>query len=1182
VTEPGEGEFTYAGGTVVDLVAAPDEGYWFVNWTGDVDTIADVYAATTTITMRDDYAISANFAETQAQCDLTISSTAGGSVTEPGEGTFAYDGGTTVELVAQPDEGYRFVNWTGDVYTVDDVSAAATTTTMYGDFSIRANFAETGGPWPMFGQNPQRRSPYSGPEVPYQKWSFTTEGMVFSSPAIGADGIIYVGSDDHKLYAINPDGSQKWSFTTGDDVGSSPAIGADGTIYVGSHDSNLYAINPDGSQKWRFTTGGDVESSPAIGAGGTIYVGSHDHRLYAINPDGSQKWRFTTGGDVESSPAIGADGTIYVGSMDNKLYAINPDGSQKWSFTTGGLISSSPAIGAGGTIYVGSHDHRLYAINPDGSQKWSFTTGGLCLAPHPPSGLTAPSMSGLMISNLYAINPDGSQKWSFTTGSYVYSSPAIGAGGTIYVGSMDNKLYAVNPDGSQKWSFTTGGDVESSPAIGAGGTIYVGSWDYRLYAITEAPDYTLAISSTDGGSVTEPGEGEFTYAGGTVVDLVAAPDEGYWFVNWTGDVDTIADVYAATTTITMRDDYAITANFAEIQEQCDLTISSTAGGSVTEPGEGTFTYDGGTTVELVAQPDEGYRFVNWTGDVYTVDDVYAAATTTTMYGDFSITANFAETGGPWPMFGQNPQRTGRSPYSGPEVPTLKWSFTTGHWVQSSPAIGADGTIYVGSDDHNLYAINPDGSQKWSFATGGWVDSSPAIGADGTIYVGSDDNLYAINPDGSQKWSFTTGGWVSSSPAIGADGTIYVGSHDHNLYAINPDGSQKWRFTTGGDVDSSPAIGGDGTIYVGSIDNKLYAINPDGSQKWSFTTGDYVYSSPAIGAGGTIYVGSYDYNLYAINPDGSQKWSFTTGGGIGSSPAIGADGTIYVGSGDDKLYAINPDGSQKWSFTTGRSVFSSPAIGADGTIYVGSGYMDRKLYAINPDGSQKWSFTTRGHVDSSPAIGADGTIYVGSWDYRLYAITEAPDYTLAISSTDGGSVTEPGEGEFTYASGTVVDLVAAPDEGYWFVNWTGDVDTIADVYAATTTITMQDNYSITANFEEKPSGGMCFIATAAYGTPMAEETEILREFRDRYLLTNRLGQALTGLYYRISPPIAGLITEHPGLKPIVRVGLLPAVAISAVAVNTTPTEKVAIVVLLLISMALAIWATKRRNRGPQYT
>ena len=113
--------------------------------------------------------------------------------------------------------------------------------------------------------------------------------------------------------------------------------------------------------------------------------------------------------------------------------------------------------------------------------------------------------------------------------------------------------------------------------------------------------------------------------------------------------------------------------------------------------------------------------------------------------------------------------------------------------------------------------------------------------------------------------------------------------------------------------------------------------------------------------------------------------------------------------------------------------------------------------------------------------------------------------------------------------------------------------------------------------------ICFIATAAYGTPMAEEIQILREFRDEYLLTNPLGQALVGVYYRVSPPIAEFITEHPSLKPIVRAGLLPAVAMSAVAVNTTPIEKKAIVGLLaLVSVALAVWAMRRRGRGPEYT
>jgi len=140
----------------------------------------------------------------------------------------------------------------------------------------------------------------------------------------------------------------------------------------------------------------------------------------------------------------------------------------------------------------------------------------------------------------------------------------------------------------------------------------------------------------------------------------------------------------------------------------------------------------------------------------------------------------------WPKFHGNMQNTGLSSIdTSANTGTLKWSYTTGNSINSSPAIGADGTIYVGSEDGNLYAINPNGGLKWSYTTGSWIESSPAIGADGTIYVGSYDNkLYAINPNGTLKWSYTTGNYIFSSPAIGADGTIYVGSHDYNLYAIH--------------------------------------------------------------------------------------------------------------------------------------------------------------------------------------------------------------------------------------------------------------------------------------------------------------------------------------------------------------------------------------------------------------
>jgi len=148
-------------------------------------------------------------------------------------------------------------------------------------------------------------------------------------------------------------------------------------------------------------------------------------------------------------------------------------------------------------------------------------------------------------------------------------------------------------------------------------------------------------------------------------------------------------------------------------------------------------------------------------------------------------AQLADT--PWPIFHHDLQHTGRSPYLGAQTGPTKWYYPTGGAVRSSPAIGSDGTIYVGSCDNKLYAIwQVHGTKKWSYTAGSSISSSPAIGSDGTIYVGSCDNkLYAINPNGSLKWSYTTGSDVRSSPAIGSDGTIYVGSDDGHLYAIGP-------------------------------------------------------------------------------------------------------------------------------------------------------------------------------------------------------------------------------------------------------------------------------------------------------------------------------------------------------------------------------------------------------------
>jgi outer membrane protein assembly factor BamB len=378
----------------------------------------------------------------------------------------------------------------------------------------------------------------------------------------------------------------------------------------------------------------------------------------------------------------------------------------------------------------------------------------------------------------------------------------------------------------------------------------------------------------------------------------------------------------------------------------------------------------------------------------------------------------------WPMFQHDPAHTGRSQYgTTADRGTLRWKFKTAGPVDSSPAIGADGTIYVGADDGNLYAVNPDGTKKWKLPIGGQVISisAPAIGADGTIYLGSvhaagglfQGNLYAVNPDGTLKWKFGTGGLVTSAPAVGADGTIYVGADapdlvGGDLYAVSADGTAKWEFAIGLVVASSisaPAIGADGTIFFcvssGGLAGGLYAVNPDGTQKWrwNLATGSLSLSSPAIGANGSIYVGSFEFaggNLYAINPDGTQKWRYETGGSVASWPAIDADGTIYVGADDGNLYAVNPNGTQKWKVATGDPFgrVLAPAIGADGTIYVGSLNLTGdvagglayggNLYAVNFDGTQKWKFATGGQEAPSLAIGNDGTIYAAVRD-ELFAI-----------------------------------------------------------------------------------------------------------------------------------------------------------------------------------------------------
>jgi len=292
-----------------------------------------------------------------------------------------------------------------------------------------------------------------------------------SSPAVGADGMIYLGSFGQNLWAVAPNGVPRWQFKTGSEIKSSPAVGADGTIYFGCRDRKFYAVTPEGKKKWAFATGAWVDSSPALGRDGTIYFGSWDKHFYALNPDGSLKWQFETGGEIDSSPAVGADETIYFGSHDKKLYALAPDGQKRWEYATGGQIISSPALNGAGVIYFTSVDGFCYALNADGSLRWRLKTGGATES-SPVIGSDGTVYVGVNIF-LWTITPEGTKRAERNMIDRVRASPTVIEDNLVYVLLGYDALVALDADQHVVWSLLLDAPSLASPGIGADGSLYV-------------------------------------------------------------------------------------------------------------------------------------------------------------------------------------------------------------------------------------------------------------------------------------------------------------------------------------------------------------------------------------------------------------------------------------------------------------------------------------------------------------------------------------------------------------------------------------------------------------------------------------------------------------------------------------------------------------------------------------
>ena len=914
-----------------------------------------------------------------------------------------------------------------------------------------------------------------------KKWEYFSPNDVYvGTPAIGSDGTIYIGNYDGNLYAFNCDGTVKWTYTTGDHIYySSPAIGADGTIYFVCDNGDFYALNPDGSKKWNFTTGiKSYSRSPAIGAGGTIYIG-YSTIFFALNPDGTQKWNYTISGGIRYS-TIGADGTIYLSG--GSVVALNPDGSLKWSYKTGSSTYGPPAIGSNGTLYFGAGDYKIYAIEDDfpeanftitdtyppsgwapltvhfkdtsycpASWYWDFGDGTNSTEQNPTHTYTTP---GNYTVSLTVSNPLGnSTKIQNDLVKIANTTPLtvdIDLPGGIYSTTQTATLNVNDPTATIYYTLDTTDPRSSSTRIQYTGALTLIEPLTLMFAAVNPEGYwsslytqnyiigTANFTTTD----TYPPSG---WAPLTVhfkdTTVIFTPTSWYWdFGDGTNSTEqnpthTYTTPGNYTVSLTASNDTVnstITqSNYVRIADIAPLTVTSSLPSGTYNSTQATalIASDPAATIYYTldtTDPRSSSTRIQYTGALTLIEPLtlmFAAVNPEGYWSSLFVQGyaigNNGLTNSDWPTLGGNTNNTGQSNYVAGQTNTLKWSYTTGNNIYySCPTIGTDGTIYVGSYDGKLYAINPNGTLKWIYSTGTSgtrIYGSALIGKDGTIYFGSyNRKFYALYPNGTEKWIYTAGGRIYGSPAIGTDGTIYFGADNSRVYALNPNGTLKWTFTTGTLFYSSPVVGADGTIYIGD-NSKLYALYPYGTLKWSYATGGSIQGSPSIGTDGTIYVGIHNGNFYALNPDGTLKWNYTAGGGIYYAyPAIGTDGTIYIGNTNGNFYALNPDGTLKWSYVTGGSIYGSAVIGADGIIYFGSN--DKKVYALNPNGTLKWTYSALNFVQGSPSIGADGTLYIGSHDKKLYAFKDqVPAADFIVTAANNGTLTVQFNDTSSYAA-----------------------------------------------------------------------------------------------------------------------------------------------------------------------
>ena len=350
--------------------------------------------------------------------------------------------------------------------------------------------------------------------------------------------------------------------------------------------------------------------------------------------------------------------------------------------------------------------------------------------------------------------------------------------------------------------------------------------------------------------------------------------------------------------------------------------------------------------------------------------------------------------GEWPLFRGDAQLTGVAKETLPAVLEPLWTTRAGSGIESS-AVVSDGTVYIGSLDGDLYALDlGSGTEKWRYRAADEIKSSPSV-FDGLVYFGDESGAFhAVDATtGVKKWVFEAGAGIVSSANF-ADGHVLFGSYDNHLYSlVASDGSLAWRLETEGYVHATPAVlerSGEAAVVSAGCDGILRIVGVrSGEQIGQVALGGYVASSPAI-LGTRAYLGTFENQVLAVDlAAGKILWTYEPTDRsfpFYSSAAIRSD-VVVVGGRDKRVHALHPQtGESLWTFPAGSRVDASPVIAGD-RAYVGT--LGGAIYALDlSSGRPVWQFETGSGIVASPSI-VSGRLLIGTSDGTLYCFGAKP-------------------------------------------------------------------------------------------------------------------------------------------------------------------------------------------------